>query len=44
MHTIMQLISKKFYKKKHVSFYLNTCSLDELDKKTLYQNFKGFKF
>jgi hypothetical protein len=44
MHTIMQLISNFFYKKKHISFYLNTCSLDELDKKKLYQNFKGFKF
>lgn len=31
----MQLISNFFYKKKHVSLYLNTCSLDELDEKNI---------
>jgi hypothetical protein len=35
MYKIMQLISNFFYKKKHVSLYLNTCSLDELDEKNI---------
>jgi hypothetical protein len=30
---IMQLISKKFVQKKHVSLYATICSLDEFDEK-----------
>ncbi len=40
MHRIMQLISNFFYRKKHVSLYLNTCSLDELDGKKIISKFQ----
>jgi hypothetical protein len=33
-----------FYKKKHVSLYLNTCLLDELDEKKIISKFQRLQF
>ncbi len=40
----MQLTSNFFYEKKHVSLYLNTCFLDELDEKKIILKFQRLQF
>jgi len=44
MHKLLQLISKKIYKKKNVSLYATTCSLDQFHEKINHTKFSKFSY